>query len=268
VNASALKIRSLRATPVNVPLGRPHPTASGVVESAPLVLVDLETDQGLTGRSYVFCYTSIALRPVTDLIDALQPLIQADAVAPLVLARKLQGRFRLLGPQGFTGIATAGIDMAAWDLLAKSVGLSLTRLLGGEEKPIPAYDSLGMAGPDGAAREAAESAKLGFQCVKYKVGYQQVEQDQAVIRAARSEAGKDLQVMVDYNQSLSVAEAIRRVQFLEEEALSGWKSRLAQTTLRATPESLLSAGLRFKSVKTCGVHTISQKASRRAPQIS
>jgi mandelate racemase len=100
-----------------------------VVESAPLVLVDLETDQGLTGRSYVFCYSSIALKPVTDLIDALQPLIQGDAAAPLVLAQKLQGRFRLLGPQGFTGIATAGIDMAAWDLLAKSVGLSLTRLL-------------------------------------------------------------------------------------------------------------------------------------------
>ena len=219
VNASALKIRSLRATPVNVPLARPHPTASGVVESAPLVLVDLETHHELTGRSYVFCYTSIALKPITDLIDALQPLIQGNAVAPLALAQKLQGRFRLLGPQGFTGIAMAGIDMAAWDLLAKSAGLSLTRLLGGEEKPIPAYHSLGMAGPDGAAREAAESAELGFRCVKYKVGYQQVEQDQATIRAARSEAGKDLQVMVDYNQSLSVAEAIRRVQFLEEEAL-------------------------------------------------
>ena len=211
MNASPLKIRSLRAIPVNVPLARPHPTASGVVESAPLVLVDLEADQGLTGSSYVFCYTSIAVKPIADLIEALQPLIEGDAVAPLALAQKLQGRFRLLGPQGFTGIAMAGIDMATWDLLAKSSGLSLTRLLGGEEKPIPAYHSLGMAGPDGAAREAAESTKLGFQCVKYKVGYQQVEQDRAVIRAARSEAGDDLQVMVNYNQSLSVAEAIRRV---------------------------------------------------------
>jgi mandelate racemase len=181
--------------------------------------VDLETDQGLTGRAYLFCYTSIALKPITDLIEALQPMIEGDAVAPLDLAQKLQGRFRLLGPQGFTGIATAGIDMAAWDLLAKSAGLSLTRLLGGEEKPISAYHSLGMAGPDQAAREVAESIKLGFRCVKYKVGYQQVEQDRAVVRAARSAAGDDLQVMVDYNQSLSVAEAIRRVQFLEEEAL-------------------------------------------------
>jgi hypothetical protein len=135
VDASLPKIRRLRATPVNVPLARPHPTASGVVNSAPLVLMDLETDQGLTGHAYVFCYTPIALKPIAELIEALQPLIQGDAVAPLVLAQKLQGRFRLLGPQGFTGIAMAAIDMAAWDVLAKSAGLSLTRLLGGEEKP-------------------------------------------------------------------------------------------------------------------------------------
>jgi len=204
---------------VNVPLARPHPTASGVVESAPLVLLDLETDQGLVGRSYVFCYTAVALRPIAELIEALESLIQGDPVAPLALAQKLQGRFRLVGPQGFTGIAMAAIDMAAWDVLAKLAGLSLTRLLGGEEKPIPAHDSLGMGGPEAAAREAAESIELGFQCVKFKVGYAHVEQDRAVIRAARRAGGEDLQVMVDYNQSLSVPEAIRRVQSLEEEAL-------------------------------------------------
>jgi mandelate racemase len=51
----------------------------------------------------VFFYTPIALKPIAELIEALQPLIQGDTVAPLVLAQKLQGRFRLLGPQGFTG---------------------------------------------------------------------------------------------------------------------------------------------------------------------
>ena len=64
MNASALKIRSLRATLVNVPLARPHPTVGGVVESAPLVLVDLESDQGLTGRSYVFAIHKLLLSPL------------------------------------------------------------------------------------------------------------------------------------------------------------------------------------------------------------
>jgi len=167
VDASPQRVRSLRATPVNVTLARPHPTASGVVGSAPLVLVDLETDQGLTGHAYVFCYTPIALKPIAELMESLLPLIQGDAVAPLALASKLQGRFMLLGPQGFTGIAMAAIDMAGWDVLAKSAGLSLSRLLGGEEKPIPAYHSLGMAGSEGAAQEAVESIGLGFRCVKF-----------------------------------------------------------------------------------------------------
>ena len=162
MNASALKIRSLRATAVNAPLARPHPTASGVVGSAPLVLLDLETDQGVTGHAYVFCYTPIALKPIADLMESLLPLIEGDVVAPRALASKLQGRFMLLGPQGFTGVAMAAIDMAAWDVLAKSAGLSLTRLLGGEEKPIPAYHSLGMAGPEGASQEASRIDRAGF----------------------------------------------------------------------------------------------------------
>jgi hypothetical protein len=58
---------------VNVPLARPHPTAGGVVESAPLILLDLETDQGVTGQAYVFCYTPIALKPIADLMESLQP---------------------------------------------------------------------------------------------------------------------------------------------------------------------------------------------------
>jgi mandelate racemase len=88
----------------------------------------------------------------------------------------------LIGPQGFTGIAMAAVDMAAWDVLAKSAGLSLTRLLGGEENRLQATTA-SAARPDGAAQEAAESIELGFRCVKFRVGYPDVEQDQAVIRA-------------------------------------------------------------------------------------
>ena len=112
----------------------------------------------------------------------------------------------------------AAIDIAASGVLAKSAELSLTRLLGGKKNPSPAYYSR-MAGPDAAAGEAAESIELGFRCVKFKVGYSHVEQDRAVIRATRGAAGEYLRVMADYNQSLSVPEAIRRVQMLEEEAL-------------------------------------------------
>jgi mandelate racemase len=84
----------------------------------------------------------------------------------------------------------------------------------GGRKTHPRLITAGTAGPDAAAGEATKSIELGFRCVKFKVGYSHVEQDRAVIRATRGAAGEYLRVMADYNQSLSVPEAIRRVQLL------------------------------------------------------
>ena len=81
----------------------------------------------------------------------------------------------------------AAIDMAAWDALARAAGLALVRLLGGEPRPIPVYNSLGMGGVDLAAHEAEESASAGFRGVKYKIGYPDVQTDLDVVRAAQNE---------------------------------------------------------------------------------
>jgi mandelate racemase len=221
VNDAPFTISGLRARAVRVPLARPHPTAGGTVAEAPLVLVDLYTKEGVTGCSYVFCYTPLALQPVEQLIQNLAPVIQGEPLAPYSVERKLQTRFRLLGPQGLTGIAMAAIDMAVWDALAKAAGLSLVRLLGGTPTSIPVYNSLGMGGVDLAETEAAESAGTGFRAVKYKIGYDNVATDLDVVRAARRAGGSDLTVMVDYNQSLLVPEAITRGKALDDEGI-GW----------------------------------------------
>jgi L-alanine-DL-glutamate epimerase-like enolase superfamily enzyme len=68
--AAGLTIRSLRARPVNVPLKRPLQTSGGAVQTAPLVLIDLQTDEGLMGCSYVFVYAPMALGPVVSLLDS------------------------------------------------------------------------------------------------------------------------------------------------------------------------------------------------------
>ena len=129
-----LTVRGLQARAVDVPMGRPLMTGGGEVGSAAMVLVDLLTGEGITGSSYVFCPTPLVLGPVARLLSNLAPLIEGDPVAPVDIERKLQKTFRLLGPQGLTAMATAGIDMAAWDALAKACGLPLARLLGGEPR--------------------------------------------------------------------------------------------------------------------------------------
>jgi mandelate racemase len=151
-----LTIRDVRARAVNVPMSLPLQTSGGTISIAPLALVDLHTEEGITGLAYLFCYTPLALKPVTELVANLAPLLKGDALAPFELERKLQRQFRLLGAKGVAGMALAGIDMAAWDALAKAHGAPLVRMLGGEPRPIPAYNSCGL-GIIGAARAAAES---------------------------------------------------------------------------------------------------------------
>jgi mandelate racemase len=215
-----LTVTNLIARPVNVEMSRPLMTSSGVIKTCPLVLIDLQTAEGIVGRSYVFCYTPMALQSVARLVQSLEAVIRGDRVAPLAIEQKLQKQFRLLGPQGLTGMAMAGIDMAAWDALAKAAGLPLVRLLGGEARPIPAYDSLGMDGKEKGMKQAAESVAAGFKALKVKIGYPELWIDLDVIRSIRRVIGNDVQLMVDYNQSLSVPEAIRRIRALDDEGLT------------------------------------------------
>lgn len=192
--------------------------AAATIEIAPLVLIDLYTEQGVTGTTYLFCYTPLVLKPVTQLLANLAPLIKGDPVAPFELDQKLQRRFRLLGAKGIAGMAMAGIDMAAWDALAKARAMPLAGLLGGEVRPIAAYNScgLGMIGRERAAAEAELLVAPGFRAIKVRLGYPELRMDIAVVRAVRRSIGDEVHLMADYNQALSVPEAITRI-----EALSG-----------------------------------------------
>jgi mandelate racemase len=204
---------------VRVPMPETHSTASGVVSESPLVLTDLITDAGTSGHSIVFTYTMAALEPTARLVQALEPLVAGEPLAPLEIENKLSRRFRLLGTQGLVGMALAAIDMAAWDALARLQGVPLVRLLGGAPRPIRAYGAIGYDGPARSAATAENWAKRGFTGVKAKIGYPTVSEDVEVIRAIRTAAGPHVAIMVDYNQSLTPAEASARLRVLDDEQL-------------------------------------------------
>ena len=215
-----LTIRGLNVRPVDVPLEDPVVTASGTVASAPLVLVDLLTEEGITGSAYIFTYTPAALLPTAQLVQNLADMIVGDPVAPNDLDRKLQQRFRLLGAEGLTGMALAAIDMAAWDALARSRTMPLAELLGGTCRPAPSYYSAGMLDEPEAERLTEKALGLGFRAFKVKVGHPSVETDRGVIRAIRALTGDDFTLMVDFNQSLTAPEAEVRIRALEPEGLA------------------------------------------------
>jgi mandelate racemase len=129
-------------------------------------------------------------------------------------------RFALIGVQGIVRMAVAGFDVACWDALAVAAGLPLCRLIGAEPKPIPAYNSCGLGLMDDLGKLAAEAEQLlarGFGAVKLRLGYATLERDIAAVRAVRQRIGDKIRLMVDYNQALTVEEALRRGRALDGE---------------------------------------------------
>jgi mandelate racemase len=218
---SADAVAKVSATPVVVPMKRAVRTASGAITEAPLLLVDLATNDGAVGRAYLFGFQNFTLKPLRDLVLAFGAMIEADALAPRALAEKLRARTTLFGSRGLVGMALSAIDMAAWDAAARVAGQPLTRFLGGTAKPVPAYlgNGIGVVPAGEAAREAETLAKLGFRAIKLRLGHARLEDDLAAVRAVRKALPPEIVLMTDYNQGLSVAEALRRGRALDGEGL-------------------------------------------------
>ena len=136
------------------------------------LLVDLQTDGGIVGRSYLFGINAHHLPPMARLVEAMGEMIMGDALAPYELERKLRARHTLLGVHNIVLFAISAIDMAAWDALGQALGQPLVRLLGGAPRPVRAYNSkgLGILPLKELVREAIELASEGFGAVKLRLG--------------------------------------------------------------------------------------------------
>ena len=221
MTAPRLTLRRIRAVGVEVPLKLPLGTSAGTIRSAPLLPIDVETEEGVTGRSYLFCYLPAAAPAIASLLGEIERTLKGERIAPPELWEKLARRFKLIGVQGIVRMAMSGFDVACWDALAIAAGKPLVALLGGVPKSIPAYNSngLGLMAPEAAADEAEKLLEGGFGAVKLRLGYPTLEADLAAVRAVRKRLPDDVKLMVDFNQALSLAEALRRCGAIDGEGI-------------------------------------------------
>ncbi len=219
-----MKIERIRTRAVAAPLKRPLATSTGKLTESALLLIDLHTDQGIVGRSYLFGLGRHNLPPIAKLVEAMAGMLKGDALAPFELEKKLRAKYTLLGVHNIVLFAMAGIDMAAWDALGQALGQPLVRLLGGAPRPVPAYNSngLGILSLKELEKEAVELVEEGFHAVKLRLGRPQARDDLEALRAVKKAIGPGITLMVDFNQALSVAEAIRRGRMIDEEGGVYW----------------------------------------------
>src|SRR5258705_4961540 len=127
--APTLTIRTVRTTAVHVPMKRALGTSARRMDIAPLVLIDLDTEEGVTGRAYVFCYLPAATVGVEAIVREAAAHVKGDRIKPADLNARLARHFRLLGVHGIVTMALAGFDAACWDALAVAKGVPLVELL-------------------------------------------------------------------------------------------------------------------------------------------
>jgi mandelate racemase len=238
VNLPRLTLRALGARGVEVPMKLPLGTSAGTLRSAALLLIDLKTEEGITGRSYLFCYLRAATPAISAMLGEIERAAKGDPIAPAELWAKLARRFKLIGVQGIVRMAMAGFDVACWDALALAAGKPLATLLGAAPCRIRAYNSngLGLMPPEAAADEAERLLEGGFRAVKLRLGHPTLAADLAAVRAVRKRLPDGIELMVDFNQALSLAEGLERGRAIDSEGLAWIEEPIRHDDFRGCAE--------------------------------
>jgi mandelate racemase len=218
-----LTLRSLRARPLLLPLQRPIVARIATISVWPLILIDLQTEEGIVGRAYLEPYLPQAMKYLVLALHDLGDMLKGKPVAPLEFHKTARHSLQFVGRSGLSLIAVSGLDMAAWDALARAANVPLAVLLGGTVGSVSTYNSNGLWLRD-AAEVAAEALMLreegGFCALKLRLGRERHSEDVAAIAAIRRAVGEDVALMADYNQALNIGDALVRCRAIDDLGLA------------------------------------------------
>jgi mandelate racemase len=223
MSGPSLTFDTIRARPVVLKLERPVVARIATITDWPLILIDLATKEGIIGRSYLEPYIAKSMRYLVPALLDLGETLKGRRVAPLELHDAARRSLHFVGYEGLSMIAASGLDMAAWDALAKAANVPLCVLLGGSVGPVRSYNSNGLwlKDPEAVAEEARELREEGgFTGLKLRLGRERAGDDLATLAAVRKAVGDDMHLMVDFNQGLNLAEALQRCHMIDDHGLA------------------------------------------------
>jgi L-alanine-DL-glutamate epimerase-like enolase superfamily enzyme len=203
------------------PNPRPIRDALQSLPGAGSVEVIVTTDDGLTGRGDAgfgrIAGAPAALKAVIDL-ELAPVVIGRDPAFVRAIHEDLLRETEYHGAEGLVMFGIAALDTALWDIIGRAAGQPVHRLIGACRDRIPAYAMVGWMhySDDEVKAVCVRALEAGFRAVKMKVGYPTLEEDARRVEMIRSAIGRDTVLMVDANQSLATAEAIRRGRVFQE----------------------------------------------------
>ena len=190
------------------PTGQEFQFAGGYCNGRLSCLVLVHTDAGVTGLGSVYSHPGL----VTAIIeDHLQPVLLGQD--PLQVEQLWDCCYRLTRWYGRKGVALSalgGVDTALWDIRGKAAGKSVSELLGGERRQVPAYASalLWRDDPEELGLEASRHLAGGYRAMKMRLG-RSYEYDRAAVRIVREVIGPDNRLMIEGNARYNLSQAER-----------------------------------------------------------
>jgi L-alanine-DL-glutamate epimerase-like enolase superfamily enzyme len=220
-----MQIVDLKTQVLQLPFTEDLATTYGVRTHATIVLVAVETDEGVTGfGEIVGIFQETA---ATFLHTELKPLIVGQD--PLRIEYLLHRVEHLIDWSSHAAYAIAAVDTALYDLKGQVSGLPVYELLGGLYRPVVQFDGLiHLHDPETDAAKAKLYVDRGFRTLKIKTG-PDAALDERRLAAIRDAVGDDVALRIDYNMALSVRTAVRTLGRLEsfgieycEQPIPGW----------------------------------------------
>jgi mandelate racemase len=221
-DTTQLIVEKIEIRLANVPMRRPIVSAVGQYDFWPFLLLDIYTDQGVVGHSYLEFYVLDSAKYIIPAVRKLADTLIGKPVAPTQTFDAAIAQSHLHGRQGVSLIAASAIDMALWDAHAKGAGVPLAVMLGGTVGPVRAYNTNGLwlIPLDRLAEQAAELVAEGnFNAIKIRLGRERLEDDLRAIAEVRRAVAPDVEIMSDFNQGLRPGDALRRLHALDGQGL-------------------------------------------------
>jgi L-alanine-DL-glutamate epimerase-like enolase superfamily enzyme len=215
-----MKITRVRTLPADVPFAQPILAGGWEIRSAGVLAVLVETDAGIVGEGLAFTLNGRRMRMLAEGVETLAPLAEGtDPMFSGAFVQKALSDTLFFGHKSPLVMSMAGIEAALWDIRAKAAGLPMHKLLGAVRDKVPVYWSGGLwltMSIDELQREAADRVTAGYRAMKLRIARGDDRVTAERVKAVREAVGPDVKLMVDANQTLDVAGAIRLARRLAE----------------------------------------------------
>lgn len=229
-----MKIADVRTALLSVPLNPPLADSTHVLNQIQFVLVDVETDDGLVGNSFMltFDYAPELLRGIVG-TELRKVVVGRDPRDIAGIWQSCYTQCEYIGQQGVAAWGIAAIDIALWDLLGKSLGVPVCQLLGGRVERVPIYGSGGWLSwsTDELVASLNSYVQRGFTMVKMKVGGDSPHRDAERVRAVRQAIGSDVRLMLDANQAWTPHQAIAFARQVQDQDIFWFEEPVAKDDL-------------------------------------